>query len=868
MKKFNYFMWIVYVIMFVMTIASASAVSQDDLLDGLVSYWKFDETSGTTADDSHGSYDFTHTDTGLITSGGKIDYGLSFTSNNYHSVNSNPVIPYGAKSISVWVYYVSNSANQYFLVNNGGSGGNNGMSLAVTSSHKLRWEISRSDVIGWNFQFNSATSLSNNAWNHVIVTWDGSTSSNSAKIYINGELDASQTPLDTETASGTNNLLLGRYNPASSDQSMNGRLDELGIWNRALNSTEVSALYDIQKDGYTNGTYNFSALADEPVVSNFSVSVTDEWTGGNVNNISVVVDGETYTNTTGHIVTTHLLENDTNTYLVQVSANNYFSKNYSNVDVSSILEAELYQSIISFDAYEIFTNNSITNFNITIDSTPQTQAGTWYLSAGEYTALIESTGYYAKNHTFNVSALDIKNESINDLYNTIININLTDVITTDLTSVTSYITLNNNDGYEHTYTNTNGSFSINALQDNYSLTMWATNYAFFYDNISVNETTFSNSYLLYANNSLWITAKDIATELDLYNFTVEIYNADNTYTGNDNNTGTARFSNITSGIYTVRVEKETYTIAEYVVTMTGGSYQNLIAYLLQSEYQTIFTAVDSISNSILEGATISMFALISGSWTLISSQETDITGRARFTYTPNIEYRFIVDADDYVQREFFLKPLFATYTIRLTPELESTPDTNTGKWVYEISNKGLFYNALTNNFTISITSGTGTIEYFHLNITDHENITWSVTCSDAIGCAYDRSLNISGADFSDKIIVEFWIKESGRGEKYFRKVYSIQDIYKPNTLWGWRDVSNDDVGGLEKGFFAMIISIIIVGVASSVAVMVGAPPVTVSGLALAGTVEILALVGFIPMLSAHFIAFGCILIVLFGRGNI
>jgi len=86
-------------------------------------------------------------------------------------------------------------------------------------------------------------------------------------------------------------------------------------------------------------------------------------------------------------------------------------------------------------------------------------------------------------------------------------------------------------------------------------------------------------------------------------------------------------------------------------------------------------------------------------------------------------------------RTFFLKPLFSSYTIRLTPDLVSVPDENTGAYVYSINNSGLFYNSLNNSFEVSISSGTGTLEYYDLTVTNFNGSSSSVNCLTADGCS-------------------------------------------------------------------------------------------------------------------------------------
>lgn len=101
-----------------------------------------------------------------------------------------------------------------------------------------------------------ASSMTNNIFHHIAITYDGSGISSGIKIYFNGvervTIDASvgsytKMPIASQIA------LIGRlYNGTVTGGTM--RLDELGIWkNRVLSRSEVTKLYN-----FGNGiTYPF-----------------------------------------------------------------------------------------------------------------------------------------------------------------------------------------------------------------------------------------------------------------------------------------------------------------------------------------------------------------------------------------------------------------------------------------------------------------------------------------------------------------------------------------------------------------------------------------------------------------------------------
>jgi hypothetical protein len=77
-------------------------------------------------------------------------------------------------------------------------------------------------------------------WHHIVGTWDGST----VRLYKDGS--AVGTPVSKASVTYTSTgFSLGRYyGDTISAQMFDGQIDEVAIFNRALSSTEVTALYN------------------------------------------------------------------------------------------------------------------------------------------------------------------------------------------------------------------------------------------------------------------------------------------------------------------------------------------------------------------------------------------------------------------------------------------------------------------------------------------------------------------------------------------------------------------------------------------------------------------------------------------------
>jgi hypothetical protein len=76
-------------------------------------------------------------------------------------------------------------------------------------------------------------------WANLVSTYDGA----SIKIYLNGILKGTA-PYSGSLNCPNNNLVFGQWDNLTPPNSVNRNLDDIGIWNRALNPTEITNLYN------------------------------------------------------------------------------------------------------------------------------------------------------------------------------------------------------------------------------------------------------------------------------------------------------------------------------------------------------------------------------------------------------------------------------------------------------------------------------------------------------------------------------------------------------------------------------------------------------------------------------------------------
>jgi hypothetical protein len=84
--------------------------------------------------------------------------------------------------------------------------------------------------------------LSINKYYCIVCTWDGTTTTNSVRIYINGLLSNQTTSTINNIINSSTSFKIGR-NPVSALQFLNGSVNNVFIWNRALSNQDIKNLY-------------------------------------------------------------------------------------------------------------------------------------------------------------------------------------------------------------------------------------------------------------------------------------------------------------------------------------------------------------------------------------------------------------------------------------------------------------------------------------------------------------------------------------------------------------------------------------------------------------------------------------------------
>lgn len=258
--------------------------------DGLDAHWKLDETAGTDAADSSGHENdgtLWNMNTGLCWTAGKHGNALKFDGTNDYVEISNY---YGiggthARTTCAWVHTYAAESNGTFL-SYGSSDLRSAWLFMVNGDHKLQLGVNGGNIIG-------NPVLQANQWYHVAAVlddWmDDGLKINDLQLYINGiQIPGTYTNPDSE-------LNTGNYHPVRigthfSLSCFGGMVDDVRIYDRALASAEIQALYSQMGGICGNGTQ--AAIANCIIRKNNSV-----------------LDGGGIWNADGDILDSFILEN-------------------------------------------------------------------------------------------------------------------------------------------------------------------------------------------------------------------------------------------------------------------------------------------------------------------------------------------------------------------------------------------------------------------------------------------------------------------------------------------------------------------------------------------------------------------------------
>ena len=147
--------------------------------------------------------------------------------------NSATTGPKNELTISAWVYHENSGDDRIVCKSPGVNVANHIFSLGVTNGDVLRMRIGTDTT---NATEMDGGNIPVQEWTHVAMTYDGA----NVKSYINGSLDSTHA-LTGNIKTSPDNVYIGNVNNTRS-RNFDGKLDDVGIWNRALLETDIKEI--------------------------------------------------------------------------------------------------------------------------------------------------------------------------------------------------------------------------------------------------------------------------------------------------------------------------------------------------------------------------------------------------------------------------------------------------------------------------------------------------------------------------------------------------------------------------------------------------------------------------------------------------
>ena len=211
------------------TVTLSSTISTIDLSAHLVSYWDFDDNTDDHRSGNHG----TIVGSGYTYEDGVHGKGIDLDGvDTYVNVNHDPSLDFTNQSLTIAAWFRVDEFDKAWQTLISKGEGNNFRIARFQETDSISYS-------GGLFAKSAPIDINDNQFHHVVaVTNAGQFRS----IYINGQL-ALQTPIGSDISDTGMDLFIGN-NPDEPGRSWNGMIDDLAIWDKALDACEVGFIYD------------------------------------------------------------------------------------------------------------------------------------------------------------------------------------------------------------------------------------------------------------------------------------------------------------------------------------------------------------------------------------------------------------------------------------------------------------------------------------------------------------------------------------------------------------------------------------------------------------------------------------------------
>ncbi|WP_340033019.1 LamG domain-containing protein [Paenibacillus sp. FSL K6-1122] len=242
-----------------------------------VAWFKMDEATGNSLIDSKGSAVATFTGTPMVIDGYSNKAKQFNGSSQYVRFNAR-IMPIGAKSIRFKIKTTSLSG---IIIANHDNSSNVRSGLAVALSNgTVVFTLLHGNNSTFPFQIRTTTTVNDDKWHDVLFTWDGTTSTNGIKLYVDDMYNPQVTGTSRYTEINTPSDNLSIASSYAGGTLLNGALDEIEIYNQAITISPppISKILLSSSNGFyslkDSSVYKLSIDSEENFLSYGADSIT------------------------------------------------------------------------------------------------------------------------------------------------------------------------------------------------------------------------------------------------------------------------------------------------------------------------------------------------------------------------------------------------------------------------------------------------------------------------------------------------------------------------------------------------------------------------------------------------------------------
>ena len=143
---------------------------------------------------------------------------------------------------------ISSTYRQQMFARQDSTGNNRFFIIGIKEGNLISSSFNNDGISGSSADVEGAWSGNSNEWNHLIVVYNGSSStSGNALMYLNGVLlstSAASMQINATAWQDSEDVMIGAYDDGTHIQGWNGTLDDVRIFNYALTAAEIQAEYN------------------------------------------------------------------------------------------------------------------------------------------------------------------------------------------------------------------------------------------------------------------------------------------------------------------------------------------------------------------------------------------------------------------------------------------------------------------------------------------------------------------------------------------------------------------------------------------------------------------------------------------------